>query len=63
MIKYNPRSEYPTAFAKHAMQTFCPTILASNFISIGTVGHETLNTQRVVKIQHAMSLYFVIPNV
>ena len=44
------------------MQTFCPTILASNFISIGTIEHDPLNPQRVVKIQHALSLYFVIPN-
>ena len=61
-IEFNLRNEYPTAFAKHAMQNFCPTILASNFISIDTVGHETLNSGRVVKIQRALSLYFIIPN-
>ena len=44
------------------MQTFCHTILALNFITIGAGEHETLNPQRIVKIQHVLSLHFVIPN-
>ena len=61
-IDFKLRSENPTTFAKHAMLIFCPTILALNFITIGAIRHETLNSRRVVKIQHAMSLHLVIPN-
>ena len=61
-IDFKLRSENPTTFAKHAMLIFCPTILALSFITIGAIRHETLNSRRVVKIQHAMSLHLVIPN-